>query len=130
MTRTHRAGRMALTSREMLSLIGSACLWLPLFAEVRKGYLILSDDDEVDFLHPNMAWFFYGLLFFVLYIRRQNSIVSLTGGSFNPDFKQIRLQFISLCLPLQKVVCVFAWPCSGRSCETSQQITAIIKPRD
>ncbi|XP_014858534.1 PREDICTED: neurotrypsin-like [Poecilia mexicana] len=34
MTRTHRAGRMALTSREMLGLIGSACLWLPLFAEM------------------------------------------------------------------------------------------------
>ncbi|XP_034069097.1 neurotrypsin-like isoform X1 [Gymnodraco acuticeps] len=34
MTRTHRAGRMALTSRGMLCLIGSACLWLPLLAEV------------------------------------------------------------------------------------------------
>lgn len=35
MTRTQRAGRMALTSREMLCLIGTACLWLPLLAEVR-----------------------------------------------------------------------------------------------
>ncbi|XP_068161063.1 neurotrypsin-like [Antennarius striatus] len=34
MTRTHRAGRMALTSREMLRLIGAACLWMPLCAEV------------------------------------------------------------------------------------------------
>lgn len=34
MTRTHRPGRMALSSRGMLSLIGSACLWLPLVAEV------------------------------------------------------------------------------------------------
>ncbi|XP_017293033.3 neurotrypsin [Kryptolebias marmoratus] len=34
MTRTHRPGRMALSSRGMLSLIGSACLWLPLLAEV------------------------------------------------------------------------------------------------
>ncbi|KAK9530174.1 hypothetical protein VZT92_011696 [Zoarces viviparus] len=34
MTRTHREGRMALTSREMLCLIGTACLWLPLLAEV------------------------------------------------------------------------------------------------
>ncbi|XP_029312162.1 neurotrypsin-like [Cottoperca gobio] len=34
MTRTHRAGRMALTSRDMLCLIGTACLWLPLLAEV------------------------------------------------------------------------------------------------
>ncbi|XP_047464834.1 neurotrypsin [Mugil cephalus] len=39
MTRTHlaerrRTGRMALGSREMLSLIGTACLWLPLLAEV------------------------------------------------------------------------------------------------
>ncbi len=41
MTRTHRAGRMALTSREMLCLIGTACLWLPLFAEVRTPCLIM-----------------------------------------------------------------------------------------
>ena len=41
MTRTHRAGRMALTSREMLCLIGTACLWLPLFAEVREAYTSL-----------------------------------------------------------------------------------------
>ncbi|XP_041829787.1 neurotrypsin-like isoform X2 [Melanotaenia boesemani] len=34
MTRIHRAGRMALTSREMFYLIGIACLWLPLLAEV------------------------------------------------------------------------------------------------
>lgn len=32
--RTHRAGRMPLTSRQMLSLIGTTCLWLPLLAEV------------------------------------------------------------------------------------------------
>ncbi|XP_038156703.1 neurotrypsin [Cyprinodon tularosa] len=34
MTRTHRVGRMTLSSREMLRLMGSACLWLPLFAEM------------------------------------------------------------------------------------------------
>lgn len=32
--RTHRAGRMPVTSRQMLSLIGTTCLWLPLLAEV------------------------------------------------------------------------------------------------
>lgn len=42
MTRTHRAGTMALTGREMLCLIGSACLWLPLCAEV------CTDDDDDD----------------------------------------------------------------------------------
>ncbi|XP_028332364.1 neurotrypsin [Gouania willdenowi] len=34
MTQRHRAGRMALTSREMLLLISSTCLWMPLLAEV------------------------------------------------------------------------------------------------